>query len=237
VTPFRGPGAPFRNPVTSGFLIRPRPPQLPIRPFRPIVPSLGTAGFFGFAYNPFLFPACNPFLGFAFGCGILSPYYGYGGSPGGVYGPAYPAPAYPPDPVYSPPDTSASTAPTASLQYTPLLNPYPLAGNLPLEDLSASSATPQSRNETLLYLKDGTVFAVSSYTVSDGQLHYLTAYGEKNYFSLELLDLQKTIETNAERGVAFTLTPSPTPATPGAAKPTPLGPAPAPEGPITPAKQ
>lgn len=237
MTPFRGPVAPVRNPVTSGFLFPPRPPRLPIRPIRPIAPLLGTAGFFGFAYNPFLFPACNPFLGFAFGCGILAPYYGYGGYPAGVYGPAYPAPAYPPDPVYSPPDTSASGTPTASLRYTPELNQYPLAGNLPLENLSGSrSATAQAPSQTLLYLNDGTVFAVSSYTVSDGQLHYLTAYSEKNYFSVELLDLQKTIEANAERGVAFTLTPAPTPAT-SATKPTPLGPAPAPEGPINPAKQ
>lgn len=202
-----------------------------------MVPLLGTAGVFGLAYNPFLFPGCNPFLGFAYGCGILNPYFGYGGYNPGVYVPAYPGPAYPPDPVYSPPDTSASPAPTASLQYTPVLNPYPLAESLPAEDLGAGSITAQSRNETLLYLKDGSVFAVATYAVSDGELHYATAYGEKNDVAVDLIDLQKTIEANAERGVAFTLTPSATPATPGAAKPTPLGPAPAPEGPITPGKQ
>lgn len=202
-----------------------------------MVPLLGTAGVFGLAYNPFLFPGCNPFLGFAYGCGILNPYFGYGGYNPGVYAPIYPGPAYPPDPVYSPPDTSASPPPTASLQYTPLMNPYPLAESLPAEDLGAGSITAQSRNETLLYLKDGSVFAVATYTVSDGELHYATAYGEKNDVAVDLLDLQKTIEANAERGVAFTLTPSATPATPGAAKPTPLGPAPAPEGPITPGKQ
>ena len=234
LAPFRGPVAPFRTPATSGFLFTPRPPRLPIRP---IVPLLGTGRLFGLAYNPFLFPGCNPFLGFAYGCGILAPYFGYGGYNPGVYGPSYPAPAYPPDPVYSPPDTSASPDPTASLQYTPLLNQYPLAGNPPSEDLSASGrVAPQPRNETLLYLKDGTVFAVASYTVSDGQLHYVASYGEKNYFSVELLDLAKTIEANAQRGVAFTLTPAAAPATPGASQPAPLGPAPAPEGPITPAK-
>jgi hypothetical protein len=118
------------------------------------------------------------------------------------------------------------------------LNRYPVAESPLPEDLSGStSLTAQSRNETLLYLKDGTVFAVATYTVSDGQLHYLTAYGEKNDVLVDLIDLQKTIEANAQRGVAFTLTPSANPATPGVAKPTPLGPAPAPEGPITPGKQ
>jgi hypothetical protein len=222
----------MRPPVTTGVVFPTRPPRLPIRP---IVPFLGTAGFFGLSYNPFWFPGCNPFLGFAYGCGILAPYYGVGYYPPAVYpGPAYPAPAYPPDPVYSPPDTSVSAAPATSFQYTPLLNPYPLAGDLSSEDLSAGSGT-QSRSETLLYLKDGTVFAVASYTVSDGQLHYVTSYGEKNYFSVDLLDLRKTIEENAQRGVAFTLTPA-APATPGASQPAPLGPAPAPEGPINPPK-
>lgn len=240
VSPFRGSVAPFHTPVTSGVLFTPRPPRLPIRP---IVPLLGTAGVFGLAHNPFLFPGCNPFLGFVYGCGILAPYFGYGAYPLGVYPPgmyptAYPGPSYPPDPVYSPSDTSASAEPNASLQYTPLLNEYPPASTLPPEGLSASSgATGQQRNEILIYLKDGSVFAVLNYTVSDGELRYVTAYGEKNDVAVDLLDLQKTIEANAQRGVAFTLTPSATLATPGAAKPTPLGPAPAPEGPITPAKQ
>lgn len=231
VTPLRGPIAPFRNPVTSPLLF-PTRPRIPIRPNGPF---LGTAAGFGLAYNPFLFPGCNPFLGFAYGCGILNPYFGYGGyNPIGGYGPVYPGPAYPPDPVYTPPDTSASAPPTASLQYTPVLNPYPLTE---AEDLGAAgTGTAQARTETLLYLKDGSVFAVATYTVSDGELHYATAYGEKNDIAVDLIDLQKTIEANAERGVAFTLTPSPTPATPGAARPTPLGPAPAPDGPITPGK-
>jgi hypothetical protein len=235
VAPFRGPVAPFRNPVTSPLFLQTRPPRLPIRP---MVPLLGTVGSFGLAYNPFLFPGCNPFLRLAYGCSILAPYFGYVGyNPVGGYGPAYPGPAYPPDPVYSPPDTSAS-APAASLQYTPLLDQYPLLGNPSAQDLiGGSSVTAQSRNETLLYLRDGTVFAVASYTVSDGELHYATAYGETNDVLVDLIDLHNTIEANAERGVAFTLTPSATPGTPGASKPTPLGPAPAPEGPITPGRQ
>jgi hypothetical protein len=198
-----------------------------------MVPLLGTVGVFGLAYNPFLFPGCNPFLGVAYRCGILAPYFGSAGYNPAIYGPAYPVQAYPPDPVYSPPDTSASPAPAASLQYQ-----YPLSGGPLAEDLTGSSGvTAQPRNETLLYLKDGTVFAVASYTVSEGQLHYATAYGEKSDVLVDLIDVQTTIEANAERGVAFTLTPSPASSMPGPAKPTPLGPAPAPEGPITPGKQ
>jgi len=53
---------------------------------------------------------------------------------------------------------------------------------------------------------------------------------------VDLLDLRKTIEANAARGVTFTLTPAPS-AAPGASAPAPLGPAPAPPGPITPPRQ
>ncbi|PYY03112.1 MAG: hypothetical protein DMG69_33125 [Acidobacteria bacterium] len=171
---------------------------------RPIGPFLGTASAFGFGFNPSLFPGCNRFWGVGRGCGLLSPYLGYGV---GYFPAVYPSEsAYPSDPVYVPPE------PSTILQYTPPVNQYP---------------SPETLN-------DGSVFAVASYTVSNGDLHYVTAYGERNDVSVDLLDLQKTIDANAARGVAFTLTPA-APAS-GASKPTPLGPAPAPEGPITPPK-
>ena len=237
MTGLRTPGSPFRTPVTgAGILFSSRPPRRP--PIRPFGPFLGTAGLFGLAYNPFLFAGCNPFWGLANGCGLLAPYYGYGyfppaypsapDYPSGA--PDYPSPGYPSGPVYNPPDSSAT------LQYTPLMNQYPSLTTLPAEDLTASGgASAQLRNDVLLYLEDGSVFAVASYTVSDGELHYLTVYGEKNDIPVDLLDLKKTIEANAARGVAFTLTPA-NPAT-GSSSPSPLGPAPAPPGPITPPKQ
>lgn len=193
-------------------------------------PFLGTAGLFGLGFNPFFFPNCNPFWGMAFGCGMLSPYYGYGIG----YNPALlypPGPAYPSESEYSPPESPAT------LQYAPPVNEYPLAESLPAEDLNAlNGVNRQLRNEILLYLNDGSVFSVASYTVSDGRLHYLTAYGEQNDLAVDLLDLRKTIEANAARGVTFTLTPAPS-AAPGASAPAPLGPAPAPAGPITPPRQ
>jgi hypothetical protein len=239
MTGLRTPASPFRTPLTaSGIFFSSRPPRRP--PIRPFGPFLGTASLYGLAYNPFLFAGCNPFWGLANGCGLLAPYYGYGVGyfppaypsapdyPSGA--PDYPAPSYPSGPVYNPPD------PSAALQYTPLMNQYPSLTTLPAENLTASGgASAQLRNDVLLYLKDGSVFAVSSYAVSDGELHYVTSYGEKNDIPVDLLDLKKTIEANAARGVAFTLTPA-NPAA-GSSSPSPLGPAPAPPGPITPPKQ
>jgi len=239
VTGLRTSASPFRTPLTgSGMLFSSRPPRRP--PIRPFGPLLGTASSFGLAYNPFLFAGCNPFWGLANGCGLLAPYYGYGVGyfppaypsapdyPSGA--PDYPASSYPSGPVYNPPDTSAT------LQYTPPTSQYPSLASLPSEDLNASTnPSARVRNEFLLYFKDGSVFAVGSYTVTDGQLRYVTAYGDKNDVAVDQLDLQKTIQANAARGVAFTLTPA-NPAA-GSSSPSPLGPAPAPPGPITPPKQ
>jgi hypothetical protein len=221
----------FRTPLPSGIRLPFRPP---LRfPPRPIGPFFGSGNFGGFGFNPFFFPSCNPFWGMGFGCGLLAPYYGIGYGPAVSYpaGPAYPSePPYPSDPVYSPPE------PSATLQYTPLVNQYPSLSTLPGQDLTApGGAGAPLRNEMLLYLQDGSVFAVASYTVSDGELHYVTAYGGRNNVAVGFLDLQKTIEANAARGVAFTLTPGPAAAS-GASAPSPLGPAPAPPGPITPSK-
>jgi len=217
--------------IRDSFPSRP-PLRLPVRPLNPF---RATGNFFALGFNPFFFPSCNPFWGFGFGCGLLSPYYGYGV---GYFPPAYPSgPAYPSEPDYPSDSGYSPPAPSGTLQYTPLLNQYPSVATLPSEDLSSPrSANPQARNETLLYLQDGSVFAVASYTVSDGRLHYVTAYGERNDVAVDLLDLQKTITANAARGVAFTLTPAPNTG-PGASAPSPLGPAPAPAGPITPSKQ
>ncbi len=237
ITGIRMPVSPFRTPLTgSGILFSSRPPRRPL--IGPVGPFLGTNRLFGLAYNPFLFAGCNPFWGLANGCGgLLAPYYGYGvgyfppaypspGYPSGA--PDYPSPSYPSGPVYTPPDSSAT------LQYTPPIGQYPSLASVP-EDLSASTdLTTRVLKEVLLYFKDGSVFSVASYTVSDGRLHYVTGYGHKNEVSVDQLDLQKTIQANAARGVAFTLTP----ASPSAASPpSPLGPAPAPPGPIAPPKQ
>jgi hypothetical protein len=220
LTPFRGSPEPYR----AVFPTLP-PRRFPPTPIVPMNPFLRT-GFFGLGYSG-LFP-CGSGLGY--GCGMLLPYYAYGSAypPGGVY-PSGPS-GYPSEPDYSPVD------PSASLQYSPLPNEYPSLESLPAENSTASgSGSGQLRSETLLYFTDGSVFAVASYTVSNGKLHYVTAYGEESDVDVALLDVQKTINANAASGVTFTLTPPPSSA-PGAAAPDPPSPSPAPPGPINPPK-
>ena len=61
----------------------------------------------------------------------------------------------------------------------------------------------------ILYLKDGSSYAVSDYWLSGGKLHYVTSYGGENVIDESQLDLQRTVNENATRGVDFTLRPEP----------------------------
>jgi len=64
-------------------------------------------------------------------------------------------------------------------------------------------------SDTLLYLKDGSVFDVTDFYLAKGRVEYKTVAGEESSFDIETLDLQQTVTQNADRGVAFTLEPAP----------------------------
>jgi hypothetical protein len=70
---------------------------------------------------------------------------------------------------------------------------------------SQQAATP----DTLIYLADGTNYAVTSYWLSGGDLHYVTSYGAENSVPIGQINLQRTVDANAAQGVQFTLRPSP----------------------------
>jgi len=59
----------------------------------------------------------------------------------------------------------------------------------------------------LLYLKDGSVYALTNYWVADGKLHYVTSYGGENAIPLDQVDIQHTVDVNGKRGVPFVLGP------------------------------
>jgi len=64
---------------------------------------------------------------------------------------------------------------------------------------------------TLLQLRDGSMYGLVAYWVEDGQLHYTTTYGGQNSLGLDRIDLEKTVQLNAERGVQFVLHPNTSP--------------------------
>jgi hypothetical protein len=76
----------------------------------------------------------------------------------------------------------------------------------------------------VLFLKDGTVYAITDYWIADNKLHYVTNYGGENSIPLDQLDMQRTVDANAKRGINITLRPTPqqqVPPEPDAAPPAP----------------
>jgi hypothetical protein len=74
---------------------------------------------------------------------------------------------------------------------------------------SGSSAQRAAAPDTLIYLADGSNYAVTSYWLSGGDLHYVTSYGAEDSVPIRQINLQRTVDANAAQGVQFTLRPSP----------------------------
>jgi hypothetical protein len=80
---------------------------------------------------------------------------------------------------------------------------------LPPPSENSGEAQSASQPEVALFLKDGSVYAVSDYWLAGGQLHYVTNYGGQNSLDISQIDLQRTVDANARRGVTFILRPAP----------------------------
>jgi hypothetical protein len=125
--------------------------------------------------------------------------YGYYGYPSGNYNVTYP-PEYSPSSdnssydYQSQPDYSTSTSTNSVLDS----NTNPMTGNV-------AESTPT----VLLYTTDGTTYPASDYWVADGKLHYNVDYSGESTMDINQLDLQRTVDENAKRGVRFTLKPKP----------------------------
>jgi hypothetical protein len=83
----------------------------------------------------------------------------------------------------------------------------------------------------LVYLKDGTMLVANDYWLDGAEFHYTVKYGGESKIALDQLDVQKSIDENAKRGVKFTLKPRPamassSPAPKPSAKPATLPPPP-----------
>jgi hypothetical protein len=76
---------------------------------------------------------------------------------------------------------------------------------------SGSSAAASSndmkaeRPVILLQLRDGSMYGLIDYWAKGDELHYTTTYGSQDSVPLERIDIEKTVQLNAERGVPFAL--------------------------------
>jgi hypothetical protein len=192
--------------------------QHPFQPVRPGAPFYPYYPYYG--YNPFFgglgfgfggFGPCDPFwgcYGYGFGYGFgggLGYFGGIGGFGGGSsYGPGW---------------TDASSEGSANVTSPDDPSSYVVAapgtGGAATADSSAATPqagagdAPQQPTYVLLYLKDGSSFAVSDYWLTGGRLHYVTSYGGENAVDESQVDLQRTVNENAARGVDFSLKPQP----------------------------
>lgn len=182
--------------------------------------GFGPSVFFGFlgpfGFSPFGFGSTCIFDGFFQNC-FLSPVnfspFGFGAfGPFGLFGPWYGGYNFAPygsSFLFMPP---AENLPPAFGDYLPNTNYAPSYIFEP-EPLPVPEEAPPSANGSEaqpvadLVLKDGTVFGVTSYWLVNDRLFYITTYKIQSSIPIDQLNLQKTVDMNWKRGVAFTLTP------------------------------
>jgi hypothetical protein len=85
----------------------------------------------------------------------------------------------------------------------------------PPYDSESRREDSSEQTEIELYLNGGTVYGLRDYWFAGGRLHYITNYGGENAIDIDLVDLQKTVDENALRGVNLTLWPLPMPSNKG----------------------
>ena len=193
------------------------PPHVPPFRHRPIFfgPGFGFGGCFG----PFFFGCGGGFFGggFGFGFGLG---YGYGycdpfwGCPAGLYGSYYNG-GYYGNQIYN----ATTDESSVSNEFNPSRYWGPSAP--PEETGGGGGSASSSDSEVVLFLKDGTVYAITDYWIADNKLHYVTNYGGENSIPLGQLDMQRTVDVNAKRGINITLRPTPTPQSQQQAAPEP----------------
>lgn len=181
--------------------------------------GFGPSIFFGFlgpfGFSPFGFGSTCIFNGFFQNC-FLSPVnfspFGFGAfGPFGIFGPWYGGYNFAPygsSFLFMPP---AENLPPAFGDYLPNTNYAPSytfePEPLPVPEEAPSANGSETQPVVNLVLKDGTVFGVTSYWLLNDRLFYITTYKIQSSIPIDQLDLQKTVDMNWKRGVAFTLTP------------------------------
>jgi hypothetical protein len=175
--------APKANTVRPGFGTSPRIGIIGVGRRRSFPFPRRTFPVFYPVFYPVGFFGGFPAFGYGLGFGACDPFWGFG-CQGFGYG-NYLFDSYPATLTYQGPSESTYL-------------PVPSDGN-----------TADDQDEAVLYFKDGTVYLISNYWLANNQIHYVTSNGAEHVVDMDSIDLQKTVDVNAKRGVAFTLRPAP----------------------------
>jgi hypothetical protein len=169
-------------------------------PFFPFGFGFGSPFGFGFGFG------CDPLwnwdcpLGYGFGYGAGFGYGGDFGYYGGATGMGYAGGS----------DMNFELNGTEPSAGEDMSSPQGNAGewqNAP--DNSSQADVANAQPYVVIFLRDGSSYAVSDYWLAGGKLHYVTSYGGENSVEANQLDLQRTVNENAAHGVTFTLRPVP----------------------------
>lgn len=176
-------------------------------PYNPYGYGFGSPfGFgYGFGCDPWLW-GCPAGLGFGFGYGGG---FGYGDGAGlGYYGGGYGA-GY--DGGYGG-GSDMTFESNGADQGAPNGDMASAEGNAgEWQNAPENSAQPndaKAQPYVVIFLRDGSSYAVSDYWLAEGKLHYVTSYGGENSVDANQIDLQRTVNENAAHGVTFTLRPA-----------------------------
>ncbi len=165
----------------------------------------GGLGFWG--WDPFFY---NPWWGWP------APGYGYYGYPNNyLYG--YPTDAYPPAGYYAPDDNSPAQQDDSYDQDNSSGNNS--NGNWITPNGPSPSSAQNSANfavPVLIYMKNGAVYSVRDYWMSEDELNYILMDGAQHTVDLEQVDLPRTNTENAKSGVKFIFKSEPSIAAPAA---------------------
>src|ERR1700722_13609007 len=183
-------------------------PRRPIgfSPFFPFYPGFYPGFGFGFGFGGGFYGAfgpCDPFwgcYGYGFNGGIGYGYYG--GSFGSGYGSGYGSGFN----FFGAQDNSPSE--DTSMSQSDTIPSLLAAPETSVEQEAANPGPAQKPVTAVLYLKDGSSYAVTDYWLADGKIHYVTSYGGENAIDQSALDLQRTVNENATQGLTFTLRPA-----------------------------
>jgi len=170
-----------------------------------------------------------PWLGFwGWGPSWYDPWWGWSSSGYGYNAnPNYDLNVYP-APAYSTPDYNSAPPAQQENQYNPDGNWVTPNGPNP----SAAQNSPALTVPVLIYMKNGAVYSVRDYWMTDGELYYLLMDGAQHSVDLDMVDLSRTNTENAKSGVKFIFKSEPSITTPApggiSLPPGPSGPSPAP---------
>jgi hypothetical protein len=163
--------------------------------------GFGARASFGFPRHPFFFKDDCIAGGFLF-----DPFF-IGGFSASFIGSSSFLPFNNQMPYYVPRDSTAEAQPAQPSNATGLNESRGGTQNPATKNAALGNEAKTEQPVTLLQLRDGSMYGLVAYWVEDGQLHYTTTYGGQNSLELDRIDLEITVQLNADRGIQFELHP------------------------------